>query len=61
MIAGHAAGIAAAMATKQQVPVQRVDVDALRRKLLTQGQVLNLLPIPTVFLATIKWLWSTMI
>ena len=42
MIAGHTAGIAAAMASKQQVPVQRVDVDALRRKLLTQGQVLSL-------------------
>jgi len=42
MIAGHAAGVAAALASRQQVPVQQVDIAALRKKLLAQRQVLSL-------------------
>ncbi len=42
MILGHAAGVAAALAGKQRVPVQHVDIAGLRRKLLAQRQVLSL-------------------
>jgi hypothetical protein len=42
MILGHAAGVAAAMAGKQKVPVKHVDIASLRKKLLTQRQVLSL-------------------
>jgi hypothetical protein len=42
MIMGHAAGVAAALAGKGQLPVQQVDIAALRQKLRAQGQVLSL-------------------
>jgi hypothetical protein len=42
MILGHAAGVAAALAGRQRVPVQHVDIAGLRRKLLAQRQVLSL-------------------
>jgi hypothetical protein len=42
MILGHAAGVAAALAGKQRVPVQHVDLAGLRRRLLAQRQVLSL-------------------
>lgn len=42
MIAGHAAGVAAAMAGKEKQPVQRVSVPDLQRKLREQGQILTL-------------------
>jgi hypothetical protein len=42
MIAGHSAGVAAAMASRQQIPVQKVDIAALQKKLLAQRQVLSL-------------------
>jgi hypothetical protein len=41
MLLGHAAG-AAAQAAKRGVALQDVDVDALQRTLLEQGQVLAL-------------------
>ncbi len=40
MIAGHAAGVAAAAASRRGVAVQEVDVDALRERLRRQGQVM---------------------
>jgi hypothetical protein len=42
MILGHAAGVAAALAGKQRVPVQHVDIAGLRQKLMAQRQVLSL-------------------
>ena len=41
MIAGHAAGVAAAQAARRGVAVHEVDVDAVRRRLGEQGQVLH--------------------
>ncbi len=41
MIAGHAAGVAAAMAAKSTQPVQFLDVPALQEKLRAQNQVLD--------------------
>jgi hypothetical protein len=41
MILGHAAGVAAALAVRGEVAVQRVDIPALQRKLVSQGQVLE--------------------
>ncbi len=41
MTIGHASGVAAAMASKQQVAVQRVDITVLQKKLLAQRQVLS--------------------
>jgi FAD dependent oxidoreductase len=41
MLLGHAAGLAAAQAARRGVAVQDVDVDALQRSLLDQGQVLS--------------------
>lgn len=49
MIAGHAAGVAAAMAVKNKTPVQRVDISALQTKLLQQGQILSLEENPNGF------------
>ena len=42
MLLGHAAGLAAAQAARRGVAVQDVDVAALQRSLLDQGQVLSL-------------------
>jgi hypothetical protein len=42
MLLGHAAGLAAAQAARRGVAVQDVDVHALQRSLLEQGQVLSL-------------------
>lgn len=42
MITGHAAGVAASMASKQRIAVQKVDPVSLQNKLLAQGQVLSL-------------------
>lgn len=42
MILGHSTGVAAAMALEKNVAVQDVDIPALRAKLVTQGQVLEL-------------------
>lgn len=40
MLLGHAAGVAASLAARDGVAVQRVGVDELRHRLLAQGQVL---------------------
>jgi len=42
MIMGHAAGIAAAMAIKQDRPVQKIDIAMLQDKLKKQNQILSL-------------------
>ena len=42
MLLGHAAGLAAAQAARRDVAVQDVDVPALQRALLDEGQVLSL-------------------
>lgn len=42
MVIGQGAGIAAAIAADQDVPVQQLPYEALRRRLLLQGQVLEL-------------------
>lgn len=44
MIAGHAAGIAAAMAVKDNLDVQKIDVAALQEKLRAQKQVVDFIP-----------------
>jgi len=44
MIGGHAAGVAAATAAKQNVQVQKIDVPALQEKLRAQKQVVNFIP-----------------
>jgi hypothetical protein len=44
MIAGHAAGVAATMAAKDGVSVQKVDVSALQEKLRAQHQVVDFIP-----------------
>lgn len=44
MITGHAAGIAAAMAAKDGIDVQRVDVAALQKTLREQKQVIDFIP-----------------
>lgn len=41
MTVGHASGVAAALASKQRVAVQRVDISALQTKLRSQRQVLS--------------------
>ena len=40
MIAGHAAGTAAAQAARRRVAVHEIDVDVLRADLAAAGQVL---------------------
>src|SRR5207248_2428221 len=42
MLLGHAAGLAAAQAARSNIAVQDVDVNALQRALVDQGQVLSL-------------------
>lgn len=49
MIAGHSAGIAAAMAIQQNTAVQRIDLTRLQKKLLGQGQILSLEDNPNGF------------
>ena len=44
MITGHAAGVAAAMAVKEGITVQKVNVAALQDKLRAQNQVIDFLP-----------------
>lgn len=44
MIAGHAAGLAAALAAKTRRSVQRIDVKSLQKKLRSQGQVVDFVP-----------------
>jgi hypothetical protein len=44
MITGHAAGVAAAMAVKEGIPVQKVNITALQDKLRAQNQVIDFLP-----------------
>lgn len=44
MVTGHAAGIAAAMAAKEQTDVQGLNLQALQDKLRSQGQVLDFVP-----------------
>ena len=56
MVIGQAAGIAAAVATEQDMPVQELAYAKLRERLLAQGQVLELpviteLPIPNESIA----------
>jgi hypothetical protein len=41
MILGHTAGIAAGMALKSKVAVQDIEIPALQRQLLTEGQILR--------------------
>lgn len=41
MITGHAAGVAAAMASRRGEPVQRIGVAALQRQLRQEGQVID--------------------
>jgi hypothetical protein len=42
MIMGQAAGVAAAMASRENKPVHRIDISALQQKLSEQGQILSL-------------------
>jgi len=42
MVIGQAAGVAAALAVKRDLPTQQVDYAELRDRLLAQGQVLKL-------------------
>ncbi|HWA98531.1 MAG TPA: FAD-dependent oxidoreductase, partial [Pirellulales bacterium] len=44
MIAGHAAGVAAATAVREGKTVQQIDVDALQEKLRAQKQVVDFIP-----------------
>ncbi|QIF03318.1 FAD-dependent oxidoreductase [Roseimicrobium sp. ORNL1] len=51
MILGHSTGVAAAMALEKYIPVQDVDMAALRAKLVAQGQVLELASLANLTLA----------
>lgn len=42
MILGHSVGVAAGIAVRENLPVQRVGIAGLRRRLIEQGQVLSL-------------------
>jgi hypothetical protein len=44
MIAGHAAGVAAAIAAQEKIAVQHVDIARLRAALSKQGQILSVEP-----------------
>ncbi len=49
MIAGHAAGVAAAMASKGKIAVQKIDINTLQNKLLQQGQIISMEENPNGF------------
>jgi hypothetical protein len=49
MIVGHAAGVAAAMAVKSKVPVQKVDIARLQATLTQQEQILSMEENPNGF------------
>lgn len=49
MIAGQAAGVAAAIAMKNNIAVQRVDINTLQTKLQSQGQILSMEENPNGF------------
>lgn len=51
MILGHSTGVAAAMALEKNLPVQDIDIAALRTKLVAQGQVLELASLANLTLA----------
>ena len=51
MINGHAAGVAAAMAIKDNKSVQKINVEELRTKLLAQKQILNYNTKPGFFIS----------
>lgn len=42
MIVGQSAGVAAAMAVRQDRPVHRIDIEVLRQRLRSLGQILTL-------------------
>jgi hypothetical protein len=42
MIAGHAAGVAAAQAIRTKTALHRIDVSSLQRRLIEQKQILGL-------------------
>jgi hypothetical protein len=44
MVTAHAAGVAAALAARLGVPVQKIPVDQLQRTLVEQGQVIDFIP-----------------
>jgi len=46
MITGHASGVAAAMAAKDGIDVQKLNVCALQDKIRAQKQVVDFLPEP---------------
>jgi hypothetical protein len=52
MIAGHAAGIAAAMASKMNIAVQQIPIAALKAQLVAQGQITTLKDNPNGFFQT---------
>lgn len=54
MIMGHAAGIAAAFALEEDVPVQEINVEALRTKLREQRQILSLVDTDPALIAPEK-------
>jgi hypothetical protein len=44
MIAGHAAGVAAATAAREKRPVQNIEISRLQERLRAQGQVIDFIP-----------------
>ena len=52
MIAGHAAGIAAAMASKMNIAVQQIPIATLKAQLVAQGQITTLKDNPNGFFQT---------
>jgi hypothetical protein len=49
MSAGHAAGVAASIAIENNIPVQRVDINTLQKKLIGEGQIVSLEENPNGF------------
>ncbi|GEM_PF-5120671 len=49
MILGQAAGVAAAMAVRQKLPMHRIDIASLQKKLTDQGQIISLEDNPNGF------------